>query len=120
MISDAFHWTFTLGDIGTVSALLIAVVGLAWRLRVDVLRFADKLIAIEQRFSDSMKETQAEIVDLKKDVKELTSLLSTIARQDERLNAHARRMDDMSALIAQYHNSAVQHRGTSRPYEEAI
>ena len=110
MISDAFHWTFTLGDIGTIGALLIAIIGLAWRLRLDVIKFADRLMAIEQRFADTMKETQNEIAELKRDVKELTSVLATIARQDERLNAHARRMDDIAALVAQYHGSAVQHK----------
>ena len=93
--ANLFHFNITLGDVFTAIAFIGSAFVFAVRMRGDVLRFAEKLVEMERELKDSMGLNRAEIAAVKVDIKELSSMVSTIAAQNARLDALDRRIDDL-------------------------
>lgn len=101
----AFNWTITLGDILMILSGIVAGVIFAIRVGSTIAHFGDKLVGMEQDMADHITHTQEEMAELKVDVKGISSILITMARQDERINFIERRLNEMGSVLAAQHNT---------------
>ena len=69
-----FDWTINIGHVFTAFGLFLGAVGIVYAIRSDV------------------RVIKAEIDQMKSDIALITGALVSIARQEERLNAHERRI----------------------------
>src|SRR5882724_6638480 len=80
-------YTITVGNIITVIGFIGSGIGIAWKVGRKVDRLTDKVELVDTDLFDHVQDVKENMKEVKGDIKNLSAVLITIARQEERLNS---------------------------------
>lgn len=92
-----FDWTISIGNILTAIGFVSGCVIFAMRVRTDVAAVGIKLVNLEEKLGIQVTDIKGDVKEMRGSMKELATVLITIARQDERMGFMERRIAELSS-----------------------